>query len=282
MTNALYFEIDRLKRELAETQQIAIQRGQELIERNVELTEERAKVQRILLSDPESDKAIAINAIAKNRILSEKLKVTELQLAEEREKAQQAVAIAEVTADGSKVFLRTIGDFVIEPGAKFYAAPIQQPEGMQHVDFYEREFYPLSNFSAFTLTWRGLSFPTSEHAYQWEKFKDSSPSTADIIRTALSAHEAFKCAESLRERRRVDWDDVKINTMRAILRAKAGQHEYVRRKLLETGTRELIECSWRDDFWGWGPNRDGKNMLGKLWMEIREELAAARGGKEGT
>jgi hypothetical protein len=34
----------------------------------------------------------------------------------------------------------------------------------------------------------------------------------------------------------------------------------------------LIENSWRDDFWGWGPNRDGKNQLGKLWMEIRSEL----------
>jgi predicted NAD-dependent protein-ADP-ribosyltransferase YbiA (DUF1768 family) len=30
-----------------------------------------------------------------------------------------------------------------------------------------------------------------------------------------------------------------------------------------------------DDFWGWGPNRDGKNMLGRLWMEIRAELRAA-------
>ena len=23
--------------------------------------------------------------------------------------------------------------------------------------------------------------------------------------------------------------------------------------------RELVENSWRDDFWGWGPNRDGKS-----------------------
>jgi hypothetical protein len=41
------------------------------------------------------------------------------------------------------------------------------------------------------------------------------------------------------------------------------------------GDRELIEDSWRDDFWGWGPHRNGKNMLGKLWMEIRSELRAA-------
>jgi predicted NAD-dependent protein-ADP-ribosyltransferase YbiA (DUF1768 family) len=28
----------------------------------------------------------------------------------------------------------------------------------------------------------------------------------------------------------------------------------------------------RDDFWGWGSDRTGQNMLGKLWMEIRTEL----------
>jgi hypothetical protein len=65
---------------------------------------------------------------------------------------------------------------------------------------------------------------------------------------------------------------VKVDVMRDILRAKVAQHEYVRRKLLATGDRELIEDSWRDDFWGWGPNRDGQNMLGKLWMEVRAEL----------
>ena len=88
-------------------------------------------------------------------------------------------------------------------------------------------------------------------------------------------------AEINRERRRKDWDDVKVGIMREILRAKASQHEYVCRKLLATGERELIEDSWRDDFWGWGPNRDGQNMLGKLWMEIRTELRVALGGSRG-
>ena len=60
--------------------------------------------------------------------------------------------------------------------------------------------------------------------------------------------------------------------MRQILRAKVAQHEYVKRKLLETGDRILIEDSWRDGWWGIGPGKDGKNMLGKLWMEIRAEL----------
>ena len=65
---------------------------------------------------------------------------------------------------------------------------------------------------------------------------------------------------------------IAVLIMRNILFAKAKQHEYVRRKLLETGDRELVEDSWRDDYWGWGPNRDGQNILGNLWMKIRAEL----------
>lgn len=139
------------------------------------------------------------------------------------------------------------------------------------VYFYERDHYPLSNFSAFNLDWMGLNFDTSEQAYHWEKFAGDRGAQA-LIWTTRSAHDAFKVAGELRERRRADWDNVKVEVMRQILRAKADQHEYVRRKLLSTGDRELIENSWRDDYWGWGPNQDGKNLLGRLWMEVRSEL----------
>lgn len=155
-----------------------------------------------------------------------------------------------------------------------------------HVFFYEQDFYVLSNFSAFTLYWdarENMRFDTSEAAYHWEKFHGHEDIQCEII-NAPSAHEAFKVAERNKIHRRADWDAVKFDVMRDILRAKAAQHEYVRRKLLATGDRILVEDSWRDDVWGWGPNRDGQNMLGKLWMEIRAELRASpvvpAGGKE--
>ena len=144
----------------------------------------------------------------------------------------------------------------------------------REVFFYEQDFYVLSNFSAFTLGWKGFRFDTSEAAYHWEKFTPNYTMLRDEIRLAPSAHEAFKVAERNKHCRRHDWDDVKVGIMRDILRAKAAQHEYVRRKLLATGDRTLIENSWRDDYWGWGQNRDGQNMLGKLWMEVRSELRA--------
>jgi len=138
----------------------------------------------------------------------------------------------------------------------------------RQVFFYEQDHYYLSNFSSFKINWWGRIFPTSEHAYQWSRFRDES--VERIIRFALE-HKQYQ---------RPDWDVMKVDIMRDILRTKAKQHEYVRRKLLETGDRELIENSWRDPFWGWGPNRDGKNMLGRLWMEIRAELRSADSDSE--
>lgn len=142
------------------------------------------------------------------------------------------------------------------------------------VFFYEQDFYVLSNFAAFRLQWACWEFDTSEHAYHWEKFPGNA-AVRQVILKARSAHAAFKVAEANARFRRPNWEQVRVPIMKKILRAKADQHEYVLCKLLATGDRELVEDSWRDSFWGWGEDRQGQNMLGKLWMEIRAELRAA-------
>jgi len=139
------------------------------------------------------------------------------------------------------------------------------------VFFYEQEFYVFSNFSAFTLLWDGKRMDTSEVAYHYEKFSGASDIQRDLL-NATSSHAAYKLAQEHRDRARKDWNAVKVYVMSDILQAKVDQHPYVKQKLLETGDRELIEDSWRDDFWGWGENEDGKNMLGKLWMQVRQGL----------
>jgi ribA/ribD-fused uncharacterized protein len=153
----------------------------------------------------------------------------------------------------------------------------------ERVCFYEQDFYVLSNFSSFRVrVGEHLTFDTLEAAYHYYKFKidgddefnESRRHIRSAIRRADSAHDAFKIAERNKAERRPDWDAVKVDIMRRLLHFKVQQHEYVRRKLLATGERELVENSWRDDFWGWGQNRDGQNMLGKLWMEVRQELRA--------
>lgn len=203
----------------------------------------------------------------------------------------------EINEQGQKHFARVMMESAAEEIRKAWADAVgdavhshQQEHRLtldtdKQVFFYEQEFYVLSNFSAFTLIWNGIRFNTSEHAYHWEKFQIDRMHKAEelteheireSIRTAASAHEAFKLAEEYKRYRREDWDSVRVGIMRNILREKLHQHPYVRRKLMQTGERELIEHSWRDNFWGWGPHRDGQNMLGRLWMEIRAELREAR------
>jgi ribA/ribD-fused uncharacterized protein len=150
------------------------------------------------------------------------------------------------------------------------------------VFFYEQDFYVLSNFSSFEVDWSGFPFKTAEHLYHWLRFSLSDEpdayQVAGVIKNARSAHDAFQTAQEHKALQVENWNAMKVGFMRRILRAKADQHEYVRRKLLATGDRELVENSWRDDFWGWGPNRDGKNMLGKLWVEVRSDLRAKEPG----
>jgi ribA/ribD-fused uncharacterized protein len=157
-------------------------------------------------------------------------------------------------------------------------APVSETGPLQldtdrQVFFYEQDHYYLSNFSAFKVGFCGRWFDTAEQAYHFQRF--ASVKDQNNIIDAKSAHDAFRYAQDNKARQIDGWDELKVPIMRDILRAKARQHEYVRRKLLQTGDRALIENSWRDAYWGWGENRDGLNMLGKLWMEVRAELRAA-------
>lgn len=156
--------------------------------------------------------------------------------------------------------------------------------------FYEQDFYIFSNFSSFTVVWKNIRFDTLEHAYHWEKFTTGSSHTAtdrrivqEMIRTAPSAHEAYQIAQRYKSIRRDDWDQVdatgiivKVRIMFDLLVEKVDQHEYVYRKMRASGKRELVENSWRDSYWGWGPDRKGKNVLGKLWVFLRDNYDKRR------
>lgn len=188
-------------------------------------------------------------------------------------------ALGMVAVDGSKV--TAAGEIIRDVFLDMARQPDDTLEthGLDtatRVCFYEQDFYVLSNFSAFAIRLpNGLMFPTSEHAYHWMKFRGA-PSIQDMIYNAPSAHEAFKIAERCKAFRDEYWDSMKDSVMLDTLRLKVQQHAYVHSKLLATGNRELVENSWRDDYWGWGPNKNGQNMLGKLWMKLRDELRGVK------
>lgn len=133
--------------------------------------------------------------------------------------------------------------------------------------FYEPKFYMFSNFSAFTVRYHEHEWPTAEHAYQAAKFDERDIKI--MIKRAPSAYEAKKIARGFDDEKREDWHTVKLSIMKEIVHAKFSQHPYIQKKLLETGMREIIENSPEDAFWGWGPDENGENHLGKIWMQLR-------------
>lgn len=140
------------------------------------------------------------------------------------------------------------------------------------IGFYEREFYVFSNFSSFQVQWRGRLWPTSEHAYQAAHFFDTAPELVEQIFNARSAHEAFKIAKANGNKAPKNWEEIKVGVMEDICRHKLEQHPYVEKKLRQTKDWPLAEDSPADDCWGWGPDRQGRNELGKVWMRLRDEL----------
>lgn len=75
-----------------------------------------------------------------------------------------------------------------------------------------------------------------------------------------------------------NWDNVKVSCMKHWLELKFIRGSDLAEKLIATGDAILEEGNtWGDTFWGICPpnSGNGKNVLGKLLMEIREELRNA-------
>lgn len=128
----------------------------------------------------------------------------------------------------------------------------------------------MSNFYEAPFVVNGVTYPTNEHFFQSQKFAGTS---AEQYILSLSTP-----AETAKEGKRRDfplrknWEEVKEEIMLIGLRAKFSQNDEIRKKLLNTGDAVLIENSPYDYYWGAGADGSGKNRLGVLLMQVREEF----------
>lgn len=143
---------------------------------------------------------------------------------------------------------------------------------METINFYKtRDKYGcFSNFSRHSVKLDGRIWPTSEHYFQAKKFL--SWDEQELIRNAPSPSDAANLGRSRKRPLRKDWEEVKDDVMREVVRAKFNQHEDIKQILLSTKNAYLVEHTVNDSYWGDGGDGSGKNMLGKILMEIREEL----------
>ena len=154
------------------------------------------------------------------------------------------------------------------------------PDGA--IGFYKigDEFGVFSNFAHTPVEIDGHTWFTTEHYYQSWKFKgvDDSASIRAFQRilTKKSPVEAAKLGRDKSILRRPEWKAIKDDAMRVAVACKANQHEEMREALLKTGDALIVEKAITDDYWGYGPDGNGKNMLGHVLMEVREALKEGR------
>ncbi|MDB5185506.1 MAG: hypothetical protein JWL85_29, partial [Candidatus Saccharibacteria bacterium] len=138
------------------------------------------------------------------------------------------------------------------------------------IKFHTDKYYTFDNFSPHAVEYEGKIFPTSEHAYQAAKF--TSDEIREAIRGARSPLQAKELANvKYKNDKDPDWDSKKVDVMERVLRAKLTQHFEVAEALERSRSEELAENSPVDYFWGIGADGTGQNMLGKLWMKLRDE-----------
>jgi ribA/ribD-fused uncharacterized protein len=127
-----------------------------------------------------------------------------------------------------------------------------------------------SNFSRHGFELDGKYWKTSEHYFQAQKFAGTPhEETIHIAKTPKQA------AEIGRDRKlplRPDWEQVKDDVMRKAVLAKFSTHPDLREILLSTGDEEIVENAPHDFYWGCGKDGSGKNMLGRILMETRDQL----------
>jgi len=125
----------------------------------------------------------------------------------------------------------------------------------------------LSNFYPSTVSFEGTLYPTVEHAYQAAKTID--PKIREIIKKANGPGEAKKLGQGIKVRE--DWFEVRLDVMRKLIREKFS-NPFLTHRLISTGDSELILGNkWNDKFWGICRGV-GENWLGKILMEVREDL----------
>lgn len=127
-----------------------------------------------------------------------------------------------------------------------------------------------SNFSRHGFELDGHYWRTSEHYFQAQKFAGTE--YADQVRDAKTPKQAATLGRRRDFPLRDDWEAVKDDIMRHAVLKKFETHEEIRQILLDTGDEDIIENAPGDYYWGTGKDGSGKNMLGKILMEVRETL----------
>lgn len=143
---------------------------------------------------------------------------------------------------------------------------------------------PFSNWESceFTDDFAGLTFRSSEQAFMYYKavvFRDLA--TAAKIMTSKTPKEAKDLGRLVSHYDEKVWECVRFGYMVYVNYLKFTQNENLKKVLLDTDDRILVEASPYDKVWGVGLSEDndlildeanwqGQNLLGQALMKVRK------------
>ena len=101
------------------------------------------------------------------------------------------------------------------------------------------------------------------------------PQIQEKIRQIASPMDAALEGRNRQNPLRPDWEEIKDKVMLQALRMKFSQHPEIAKELLSTGEAIIIEHTRNDAYWADSGDGSGKNKLGLLLIQVREELKNA-------
>ena len=136
------------------------------------------------------------------------------------------------------------------------------------ISSFKGEYDFLNNRYGCSFVWQGIRYNNVESAFQASKYTDESERK---ILSRMSADKAVN--KSMDFTPSAEWEDCKLNIMESIIMAKFDQNPSLKKRLIETGNRILLngnskqETFWGIDLYSW----IGENHLGKILMTIRDK-----------
>ena len=131
-----------------------------------------------------------------------------------------------------------------------------------------------SAYSAHAIEYKGVLYPTVEHAYHCQRY--DLPGVRDEIRTARSPVKAWEISQVYKAQQLPDFSARKSSVMKSLCEAKLSQHEDVRKALAQTGSLAIVKHITTgpkpDGYWDDGDDGQGRNEVGKIWMQLRSEM----------
>lgn len=147
----------------------------------------------------------------------------------------------------------------------------------REITVFRGDFDFLSNFFEALVDFGGIRYGSAEAAFQAQKCRTEEERLTFRDLRPGQAKRAGRQTDL-----RQDWEQVKTALMAGIVEAKFRQNPYLARRLLETGNLEIVEKNtWGDTCWGVDARTgQGENRLGRILMEVREELRRERDAGE--